>query len=84
MDPGRRLGDARLAHRRSLPTRRFLCDRSRDDPSRAEWGLIPRRSEKCVFRGACPWNCRQPLDDDPVRTSISFRAGADGLHSTEN
>jgi len=40
--------------------------------------------EKCVFCGACLWNCRQPLDDDPVRTNIAFRAGAGGLHSTEN
>ena len=40
--------------------------------------------EKCVFCGACLWNCRQPLDDDPVRTNVAFRAGAGGLHSTEN
>jgi electron-transferring-flavoprotein dehydrogenase len=40
--------------------------------------------EKCVFCGACLWNCQQPLDDDPVRTNIAFRAGAGGLHSTEN
>ncbi|MFN7995134.1 MAG: 4Fe-4S ferredoxin [Bryobacteraceae bacterium] len=40
--------------------------------------------EKCVFCGACLWNCQQSLDDDPVRTNIGFRAGAGGLHSTEN
>jgi electron-transferring-flavoprotein dehydrogenase len=40
--------------------------------------------EKCVFCGACLWNCRQPLEDDPVRTNVAFRAGAGGLHSTEN
>lgn len=40
--------------------------------------------EKCVFCGACLWNCREPLDDDPVSTNIAFRAGAGGLHSTEN
>jgi len=40
--------------------------------------------DKCVFCGACFWNCQQPLDDDPVRTNIVFRAGAGGLHSTEN
>lgn len=40
--------------------------------------------EKCVFCGACIWNCQQPLDDDPVRTNVAFRAGAGGLHSTEN
>jgi electron-transferring-flavoprotein dehydrogenase len=40
--------------------------------------------EKCVFCGACFWNCAQPLDDDPTRTNVSFRAGAGGLHSAEN
>jgi len=40
--------------------------------------------EKCVFCGACLWNCQQQLDDDPVRTNVVFRAGAGGLHSTEN
>ncbi len=40
--------------------------------------------DKCVFCGACLWNCTQPLDDDPVRTNVAFRAGAGGLHSTEN
>lgn len=40
--------------------------------------------DKCVFCGACIWNCRQSLDDDPVRTNIAFRAGAGGLHSNEN
>jgi electron-transferring-flavoprotein dehydrogenase len=32
--------------------------------------------EKCVFCGACLWNCEQK--------NIDFRAGAGGLHSTEN
>ena len=40
--------------------------------------------EKCVHCGACLWNCNAPLDDDPTRTNVSFRAGAGGLHSTEN
>jgi electron-transferring-flavoprotein dehydrogenase len=40
--------------------------------------------EKCVHCGACLWNCQTPLEDDPTRTNISFRAGAGGLHSTEN
>ena len=40
--------------------------------------------EKCVHCGACLWNCTSPLDDDPVRKNIDFRAGAGGLHSTEN
>ena len=40
--------------------------------------------EKCIHCGACLWNCTQPLDDDPARTNIAFRAGAGGLHSAEN
>ena len=40
--------------------------------------------EKCVHCGACVWNCLTPLDDDPQRGNISFRAGAGGLHSPEN
>jgi len=32
--------------------------------------------EKCVFCGACLWNCEQE--------NIAFRAGAGGLHSAEN
>lgn len=32
--------------------------------------------EKCVFCGACLWNCEQE--------NIDFRAGAGGLHSAEN
>ena len=40
--------------------------------------------EKCVHCGACLWNCATTLDDDPARGNIAFRAGAGGLHSTEN
>ena len=40
--------------------------------------------EKCVHCGACLWNCTSPLDGDPPRGNIAFRAGAGGLHSTEN
>jgi electron-transferring-flavoprotein dehydrogenase len=40
--------------------------------------------EKCVHCGACLWNCVAPLEDDPLRSNISFKAGAGGLHSTEN
>ena len=40
--------------------------------------------EKCVHCGACLWNCTAPLEDDPQRSNISFRAGAGGLHSGEN
>jgi electron-transferring-flavoprotein dehydrogenase len=40
--------------------------------------------EKCVHCGACVWNCMAQLEDDPPRGNIIFRAGAGGLHSTEN
>jgi electron-transferring-flavoprotein dehydrogenase len=40
--------------------------------------------EKCVHCGACLWNCAAPLDDDPTKSNIAFRAGAGGLHSGEN
>lgn len=40
--------------------------------------------DKCVHCGACLWNCAAPLEDDPLRSNISFRAGAGGLHSGEN
>jgi electron-transferring-flavoprotein dehydrogenase len=40
--------------------------------------------EKCVHCGACLWNCTAPLEDDPQRTNVRFRAGAGGLHSNEN
>jgi electron-transferring-flavoprotein dehydrogenase len=39
--------------------------------------------EKCVHCGACLWNCSQKLDDSG-RGVIAFRAGAGGLHSSEN
>ncbi len=38
--------------------------------------------EKCVFCGACIWNCRTSLGDDTG--NIEFRAGAGGLHSSLN
>ncbi|HLH08257.1 MAG TPA: hypothetical protein VKW78_13545 [Terriglobales bacterium] len=38
--------------------------------------------EKCVFCGACLWNCRQSVDGE--HGNIEFRAGAGGLHSTLN
>jgi electron-transferring-flavoprotein dehydrogenase len=40
--------------------------------------------EKCVHCGACVWNCEQTLPHKPEKTNIEFRAGAGGLHSTEN
>jgi electron-transferring-flavoprotein dehydrogenase len=40
--------------------------------------------EKCVHCGACLWNCMTQFEDDPPRGNITFKAGAGGLHSTEN
>jgi electron-transferring-flavoprotein dehydrogenase len=40
--------------------------------------------EKCVYCGACLWNCSQPHPTNPERTNVDFRAGAGGLHSAEN
>ncbi|MFI5110942.1 MAG: hypothetical protein ACHP78_19135 [Terriglobales bacterium] len=36
--------------------------------------------EKCVYCGACLWNC----DADAAQGNIEFKAGAGGLHSTLN
>ncbi len=38
--------------------------------------------EKCVYCGACLWNCA--ADGDGAQGNIEFRAGAGGLHSTLN
>ena len=38
--------------------------------------------EKCVFCGACLWNCSQSPDGE--HGNIEFRAGSGGLHSAEN
>jgi electron-transferring-flavoprotein dehydrogenase len=40
--------------------------------------------EKCVYCGACLWNCSKPSKADPERTNVRFAAGAGGLHSAEN
>jgi electron-transferring-flavoprotein dehydrogenase len=37
--------------------------------------------EKCVFCGACMWNCPESVEGRP---NLQFRAGAGGLHSAEN
>jgi electron-transferring-flavoprotein dehydrogenase len=38
--------------------------------------------EKCVYCGACLWNCAQSPDGEG--SNIDFHAGAGGLHSAEN
>jgi electron-transferring-flavoprotein dehydrogenase len=47
-----------------------------------EDGLPAFDREKCVHCGACLWNCSQPLHGE--KTNIEFRAGAGGLHSSQN
>jgi electron-transferring-flavoprotein dehydrogenase len=37
--------------------------------------------EKCVFCGACMWNCPETVDGE---TNLQFRTGVGGLHSAEN
>lgn len=40
--------------------------------------------EKCVYCGACFWNCARPDKRKPNQTNLRFKAGAGGLHSAEN
>ncbi len=40
--------------------------------------------EKCVYCGACVWNCDATVDAKTGRRNIEFRAGSGGLHSVEN
>lgn len=47
-----------------------------------EDGLPAFEREKCVYCGACLWNCAKSPDGE--RGNIEFRAGAGGLHSAEN
>jgi electron-transferring-flavoprotein dehydrogenase len=49
-----------------------------------EEGVPQFDREKCVFCGACLWNCSKPGRDDPEHGNIAFTAGAGGLHSTIN
>lgn len=49
-----------------------------------EKGLPAFDREKCVYCGACMWNCSQELKDGSGRANIEFRAGGGGLHSAEN
>ena len=37
--------------------------------------------EKCIFCGACMWNCPETVDG---QTNLQFHAGVGGLHSAEN
>jgi electron-transferring-flavoprotein dehydrogenase len=50
--------------------------------TRGEHGVPNFDREKCVYCGACLWNCRRSPDGEG--TNIEFRAGAGGLHSAMN
>ena len=40
--------------------------------------------EKCVYCGACLWNCAHHCEDNPEKSNIKFTSGAGGLHSSIN
>ncbi|HUM04220.1 MAG TPA: hypothetical protein VLT90_02090 [Terriglobales bacterium] len=50
--------------------------------TRGEGGVPSFDREKCVYCGACLWNCRATTDGE--HGNIEFRAGAGGLHSAQN
>jgi electron-transferring-flavoprotein dehydrogenase len=45
-------------------------------------GVPEFEREKCVYCGACLWNCGHSSDGE--NSNIEFLAGAGGLHSAEN
>jgi electron-transferring-flavoprotein dehydrogenase len=50
--------------------------------TRGESGVPAFDREKCVYCGACLWNCRATTDGE--KGNVEFRAGAGGLHSSLN
>jgi electron-transferring-flavoprotein dehydrogenase len=50
--------------------------------TQGEGGTPDFEREKCVYCGACLWNCGQSPDGE--HSNIEFRASSGGLHSAEN
>jgi len=50
--------------------------------TRGDGGVPAFDREKCVYCGACLWNCRASSDGE--KGNVDFRAGAGGLHSALN
>ena len=50
--------------------------------TRGEDGVPAFDREKCVYCGACLWNCR--VNEEGKQGNVDFRAGAGGLHSALN
>jgi len=50
--------------------------------TRGESGVPSFDREKCVYCGACLWNCSMSADGE--YGNIAFKAGAGGLHSAQN
>ncbi len=50
--------------------------------TRGEAGVPNFDRDKCIFCGACLWNCQAQTDGQPG--NVDFRAGTGGLHSALN
>jgi electron-transferring-flavoprotein dehydrogenase len=50
--------------------------------TRGENGVPAFDREKCIFCGACLWNCRADINGEAG--NVNFRAGTGGLHSALN
>ena len=50
--------------------------------TRGDNGVPAFDREKCVYCGACLWNCQ--MSNEGEKGNIEFRAGAGGLHSSMN